>query len=244
MTIGIKNLSKLSRNTVKSNIAVWGLKRAKSTIAYVEYLSLIDPQVSDHKFRFLNEPFSRIHTESDQYEINELRQLIRTSPTVIKNHLEHTQYMSNEDIDYFKSNYDNILIYTSDWFDIIISFCLAMATNEWQVTQDKTEGLDKYVGKTAVISIKDLAKTDELFREFLTHTPDIQWDKVYNADNLYVDSWFTQQKPKNKTIINYDNLREYYYNTFNLTWQIGNWKCSAGTLYYPHNERIRAIQDY
>ena len=242
--IGIKNLSKLSRNTVKSNIAVWGLKRGKTTIVYVEYLKLIHPDVEPSRWRFLNEPFSRIHTEPHLYAYEDLYRLLRRNPVVVKHHLEHTQHMSDEDLSYFKSDYDNILVYTSDWFDMLTSFCLAVQTNEWQVTQDKTEGLDKYDGKSAVISIDELDWAHVRFKNFLTYTPDIQWNKVYNVDDLYVDSWFSKQKPHSETIINYDNLREYYNNNFDLTWQIGDWKLIDGKLQYPDSERIQAIQDY
>ena len=244
MITGISNSSKLSRSTVNFNIAVWGLKRGKTTIVYVEYLKLIHPDVEPNRWRFLNEPFSRIHTEPHLYAYEDLYRLLRRNPVVVKHHLEHTQHMSDEDLSYFKSHYDNILVYTSDWFDLLTSYCLAIQTNEWQVTQAKTEGLQEYTGKSAVINVLDLAKTDKLFKEFLTHTPDIEWDKVYNVDDLNVDSWFSKQKPHSETIINYDNLREHYYNTFDLTWQIGDWKLTDGNLSYPDSERVKVIQPH
>ena len=194
--------------------------------------------------RFLNEPFAKLNAEPHLYTYKDLRRLLRRNPVVVKHHLEHTQYMSDEDLSYFKSHYDNILVYTSDWFDLLVSNYLATKTNEWQVTQDKTEGFEKYTGKSAVISIEDLAKTNEIYKEFLTHTPGVEWDKVYNVDDLDVDSWFSKQKPHSETIINYDNLREHYYNTFDLTWQIGDWKLTDGKLSYPDSERVKVIQPH
>jgi len=152
--------------------------------------------------------------------------------------------MSSEDLQHFRSNYDNILVYSSDWFEMISSYCLALKTNEWQSTQDKTEGLDKYIGKATKINPEDLAEADQVFKNMLTYTPVIKWDQVYDTADLHVDSWFAEQKSKQQTILNYNELVDYYKTNINTTWQIGNWKCKEGKLQYPGSQLVKAIQPY